>query len=48
MPPILARRIKWYQDPDFNHSPAMSVQTVVLWLLIAVVAAFIVWVLIGG
>ncbi|HEV3436522.1 MAG TPA: type IV secretory system conjugative DNA transfer family protein [Gemmata sp.] len=48
MPPILARRIKWYQDRDFNPVAAMSVQTVVLWLVIAVAAAIIASELTGG
>jgi hypothetical protein len=48
MPPLLARRIKWYQDRDFNPATAMSVLTVALWLVIAVAAAIIVSELTGG
>ncbi|HEV3438348.1 MAG TPA: type IV secretory system conjugative DNA transfer family protein, partial [Gemmata sp.] len=48
MPPVLARRIQWFRDRDFNPAMAMSVQTVVLWLVIAVAAAIIASELTGG
>ena len=48
MPPILARRIKWYQDPAFKPAAAIRVGTVVWWGLLAAAVALVVWALIGG
>jgi type IV secretion system protein VirD4 len=46
--PILARRIKWYQDPDFKPAAAIRAGTVVLSGLVAAVVALVMWALIGG
>lgn len=48
MPPILARRIKWYKDPAFSHSTAIEAQTVVSWVLLATMAVIVALVLTGG
>jgi type IV secretion system protein VirD4 len=45
MPPILARRIKWYKDPDFKA--ASRVMKLVMWMLVVAVLVFIVRVLLG-
>ena len=39
MPPILARRIKWYQDPDFNPAAAFRRAAPAWRLLLAAAAA---------
>ncbi len=42
VPPILARRIKWFRDKDFR--PAISrARTLVAWVLMAAGIAFLVW-----
>jgi type IV secretion system protein VirD4 len=41
MAPILARRIKWYQDPAFKNSAAIRVGAVLAWGLLAVAATLI-------
>jgi type IV secretion system protein VirD4 len=46
MPPILARRIKWYSDPDFKPA-ALRFLTVVAWILVAGGVAVIVRTLLG-
>jgi type IV secretion system protein VirD4 len=46
--PILARRIKWYQDPAFKPAAAIRVATVVWSGLLAATVALIVWALIGN
>jgi len=43
MAPILARRIKWYQDKDFKPAAAIRVGTVVWWGLLAAAVALFVW-----
>jgi len=43
MPPILARRIKWYKDPAFRPGAAIRVGTMLLWGLLAAAAALMVW-----
>jgi type IV secretion system protein VirD4 len=48
MPPILARRIKWYQDPAFNPVAAIRIGTVMWWGLMAAGIGLVVWALIGG
>jgi len=48
MPPILARRIKWYQDPAFRAGVGMRAETVVLWGLLAAAAALLVRAFAGG
>jgi type IV secretory pathway TraG/TraD family ATPase VirD4 len=48
MHPILARRIKWYQDPDFKPATAIGVRAVVWSGLLAAGIALVVWALIGG
>ena len=48
MPPILARRIKWYRDPAFRPAAAIRVRAVVWWGLLAAAVALVVWALIGG
>ena len=46
MPPILARRIKWYRDKDFKGR-AVGAQAV-LWCGLLAAGALLVWALIGG
>jgi type IV secretion system protein VirD4 len=46
--PILARRIKYYQDRDFKQATAIGAGTEVLWGLLAAAVALVVWALIGG
>lgn len=49
MSPVLARRVKWYQDPDFNPAvarlPKVSSRW---WMLLAAAVGLIVWGLSGG
>jgi type IV secretion system protein VirD4 len=47
VPPILARRIKWYQDPDFN-SGAGVFGRLMCWGLLAGGVSLLAWALIGG
>jgi type IV secretory pathway TraG/TraD family ATPase VirD4 len=48
MAPILARRIKWYRDPDFKAVAANRVGTVVeLGLLVAIIT-LVGWALMGA
>jgi type IV secretion system protein VirD4 len=42
VPPILARRIKWFQDRDFKPA-ATRVQALVGWVLLAASIAFLAW-----
>jgi type IV secretion system protein VirD4 len=46
--PILARRIKWYQDSAFMPAAAFGVRSAVWWGLLAAGVALVVWALIGG
>ncbi len=42
-PPILAKRVKWYEDPDFNPSiPRRARQATPLWLLLAIALGLVV------
>jgi type IV secretion system protein VirD4 len=43
MPPILARRIKWYRDPAFKAAAAMGFGTVVEFGLLAAAVAIVAW-----
>ena len=43
MPPILARRIRWYKDRAFRPAAAMRVGTAVLLGLLAAAIALVVW-----
>jgi type IV secretion system protein VirD4 len=45
--PILARRIKWYQDPDFKPRAAIRARAVARWSLLAAIALGV-WALISG
>ena len=47
MPPILAKRIKWYQDPAFRPAAAISGKAVARWVLLAATVALVVGALIG-
>jgi type IV secretion system protein VirD4 len=47
MPPILARRIKWYRDPAFSPATAIRNEAVLWWGILAATVAFIVWALTG-
>jgi type IV secretion system protein VirD4 len=48
MNPILARRIKWYQDSAFMPVAAFGVRVAVWWGLLAAGVALVVWALLGG
>lgn len=50
MPPIFARKIRWYRDPAFKSSLSLPIEApkVVVWLLFAVMAAVIAWVMAEG
>jgi type IV secretion system protein VirD4 len=48
MHPILARRIKWYQDSAFRPAAAIRGSGALQWGLMAVAVALMVWALIGG
>jgi type IV secretion system protein VirD4 len=48
MPPILARRIKWYRDPDFTSAAAAGSASLAWWGLVAMAAAFAAWTLLAG
>jgi type IV secretory pathway TraG/TraD family ATPase VirD4 len=47
MAPILARRIKWYQDPDFNPAAAFRRVPPAWWGLLAAAVALVAWALFG-
>jgi type IV secretory pathway TraG/TraD family ATPase VirD4 len=47
MAPILAKRIKWYQDPAFRPAAAISGKAVARWVLLAATVALVVGALIG-
>jgi type IV secretion system protein VirD4 len=48
MDPILARRIKWYQDTAFTPAALFGVRAAVWWALLAAGVALVVWALLGG
>jgi type IV secretion system protein VirD4 len=48
MQPVLARRIKWFQDPAFSPGLAIRGRRAARWGLLAAAAAFLVWALSGG
>jgi len=48
MPPILARRIKFYKDPAFKAAAFGGVIAALLWVLLAMAAALVVRGIIGG
>jgi type IV secretory pathway TraG/TraD family ATPase VirD4 len=43
MPPVLARRIKWYRDPAFKRAGTICAETVMWWGLLVAAAALAVW-----
>jgi type IV secretion system protein VirD4 len=43
IPPILAQRIKWYQERDFNPSVAIRVLPRARWWLLAIGVGLVVW-----
>jgi type IV secretion system protein VirD4 len=43
MPPILAKRIKWYKDPEFNDSHLPSVPSAAWWWLIVAASIIAAW-----
>jgi type IV secretion system protein VirD4 len=48
MSPILAQRVKWYQDPDFNPATPRRTKTPSnWWMLLAAAAGLIAWALFG-
>lgn len=48
MPPIFAKKIRWYGDPAFRSSLAIEAPTVVALLLMAVMGVVIAWVMTEG
>ncbi len=48
MAPILARRVKWYEDPDFNPAaPRPRKRPGLWWVVVALIAILFVWVVSG-
>jgi type IV secretory pathway TraG/TraD family ATPase VirD4 len=44
MSPILARRVKWYEDRAFRRALSMSPKrSVIWWAMVAVIAILCVW-----
>ena len=41
--PILAKRIKWYQDPAFKRIGGIGFNAALWWALLAAVVAVVVW-----
>lgn len=48
MAPILARRVKWYEDPDFNPAaPKPRKRPDLWWVVVALIAILFIWVFSG-
>ena len=47
MPPILARRIRWYRDPAFCQSAAMRNPNAIMWWLLVAAAMLVAWMWLG-
>ncbi len=47
VPPILARRIKWYKDPAFKSAAAVRRRPVMVWGLLAAGVALVAWAAVG-
>jgi type IV secretion system protein VirD4 len=45
IPPILARRIKWYQEREFNPAAAIRFAPKARWWLLAIAVGLVVWAL---
>jgi type IV secretory pathway TraG/TraD family ATPase VirD4 len=48
MAPVLARRIKWYQDPDFTPAAAATWAKALVWCVLLVAGTVLVWLELNG